>query len=423
MLNLISNYPKYSKIKLLVVTQFLHLCASLNLERYLVTVLSVENTMIRIGFDAKRLFTDLTGFGSYSRTIIRNLLKHFPNNQYVLFTPEITHSKVEKDFLNHGSINIVSPHNFSKFLWRSTGIWFDLKRENIDLFHGLTHEIPRAVNFSNVPKVVTICDVVYRHFPEQYNTKIIQDKDKALLNACNSADKIVAISHSTKQDLVNLFHIDPSKINVIYPSHDIRFSEHIPTDKVSLTKRQYHLPDKYFLYLGSVTERKNLLSAVKAIELLSPEDRLPLVVVGKHAAYAATVIDYVRNNNLKKSIQFKQVDADADLPAIYRGAEIFIYPSLFEGFGIPVLEALCSGLPVITSNISSLPEVAGPNSRLIEPNEPDTIAEAISNILGSSDLRTKMISSGYQHANNFNSKKLTNQLVDLYSRCIEEKTV
>ena len=181
--------------------------------------------------------------------------------------------------------------------------------------------------------------------------------------------------------------------------------------------QKYQLPEQYLLYVGSIIERKNLLGIIQAIQQLPNDLMLPLVVVGQGMAYKSKVKNYISKNNLEKWVKFTEVTSE-DLPALYQKASIFIYPSVYEGFGIPVLEALFSQTPVITSNISSLPEAGGPHSCLIDPNEPEQIALAIERILTDEDLRKKMIQKSFEYAQKFTGGKITAQLLNLYQKVI-----
>jgi glycosyltransferase involved in cell wall biosynthesis len=290
----------------------------------------------------------------------------------------------------------------------------DLNRHRINLFHGLAHEIPNAVTSLNIPKIVTICDVVYKHFPQSYPASTRIKKDQAISKACTNADGIIAISASTKQDLINFFSIDPNRISVIHPSCDERFRKRYSSFSIDHVKKRYGLPDSYILYVGSVTERKNILVACRALRRIPEKDRSPLVVVGKQSGYSETVVNYIAKHHLDQWVTFAQVTSNDDLPLVYQGAELFIYPSLYEGFGIPVLEALCCGLPVITSNVSSLPEAAGTDSQLIDPSDPDAIASAIARVLTDKELSAKMITAGYAHSHRFNGNCIARELNDFY---------
>jgi glycosyltransferase involved in cell wall biosynthesis len=193
---------------------------------------------------------------------------------------------------------------------------------------------------------------------------------------------------------------------------------HEKTPKVLENVRfKYQLPDNYLLTVGSINERKNLLGMVKALKLIPEDQRLPLVVIGKGGSYKKKVLQYIRANQLGKWVSFLSVDFD-DLPAIYQNADVFLYPSFFEGFGIPVLEALFSKTPVITSNKSSLPEAGGTGATLIDPSSAEAIAEAIQKIVEDAEYRQSSIEAGYKHAQKFKGEPLTHQMMDLYEKVL-----
>ena len=175
------------------------------------------------------------------------------------------------------------------------------------------------------------------------------------------------------------------------------------------------------LSVGSVTERKNLLSVIKAINLIPAADRFPLVVIGEQrkVLYREAIFSYIAEHRLEKWLIFPNAVTNDDLPAVYQGAEIFIYTSLYEGFGIPVLEALVSGVPVITSNVSGMSEAGGPDSRLVNPRNIDEISTSITELLGDDELRGEMIQKGYLHAARFSNQQVTTKLIDLYHQIID----
>ena len=167
-----------------------------------------------------------------------------------------------------------------------------------------------------------------------------------------------------------------------------------------------------------MSERKNILSVVKALKFIPRSDRLPLVVVGATTSYSNIVAEYIKINGLDNWIIFPKRVETEDLPAVYQAAEIFLYTSLYEGFGMPILEALSSGIPVITSNISAMPEAAGPDSRLIDPESPDEIASSIIDILSDDSLRRIMVKNGYSYSQKFNNKRVTEKMLQLYQASI-----
>ena len=242
--------------------------------------------------------------------------------------------------------------------------------------------------------------------------------NRELKEACIRSDKIIAVSESTKSDIVDQFSVSPDKVTVIYQSCDPIYFDRITEEKQTAVRLRYDLPDKYLMYVGSMTERKNLLAIVKAMALIPSSERLPLVVIGARTAYTDVIVDYAMKRGLDNWLIFPNSVSNNDMPAVYQGAHIFLYTSLYEGFGIPVLEALVSGVPVVTSNVSALPEVAGPNSRLVDPTDVESIARSIIEITRDKDLSSEMISKGRAYATKFESRVVSTQLMNLYEEMI-----
>lgn len=373
--------------------------------------------MLRIGYDAKRLFNNFTGLGNYSRTLLKDLATYFPDNAYFLYTPKVKRNEETHFFLNSALYEVQMPEKGIPAYWRTWGVKSSLKKHKIQLYHGLSHEIPMNIQKSGIKCVVTIHDLIFKRYPEQYKWLDRQIYDSKFRYACQNADKVVAISESTKRDIIEYYHIPPDKISVIYQSCHERFLPEKGPKVIQTILEKYKLPSEFLLYVGSIIERKNLLGIVKAIEQLPKNQLIPVVVVGKGAQYKTKVQAYIQSKGLQKYFYFIQPDFE-DLPALYQKASIFLYPSFNEGFGIPILEALLSRTPIITSNISSLPEAAGPDSCLINPNDPEQISDGIQNILADESKRNLMIEKGYAYAQRFQGKLLTRQLMDLYGDVI-----
>jgi len=383
--------------------------------------------MLTIGFESKRLLTSSTGFGTYSRTLVRDICKYYPETRCVLIAHDsykvlnrlstFSSSEVEQ-VKRSDTLKVVYPPNTWHLYWKLLGAKRALYDHGVDIYHGLAHQIPRSVRQKRLPIVLTVHDLIYRYYPELFPGEDLNLYESQLLNACSISNKIVAVSESTKRDLVNFFSISPQKISVIYSACDYRYHKTETSETIQQTRSIYGLPEKYLLYVGSMSERKNLLSVVKALNIIPRSDRLPLVVVGATTSYSNVVGDYIKNNGLDDWIIFPKRVETEDLPAVYQAAEIFLYTSLYEGFGMPILEALSSRIPVITSNISAMPEAAGPDSRLIDPESPDEIATGITDILSDDSLRHKMIENGYAYSQKFNNKKVTEKMLQLYQTSI-----
>lgn len=374
--------------------------------------------MYKIGFDAKRLFNNFTGLGNYSRTLVHNLSEYYPDNQYYLFTPKAKRNE-ETELFFDAKYELVTPKKTPGFYWRSWGVKKDIASHNIDLFHGLSHEIPFGLERYKVPSIVTIHDLIFKHYPDQYAWWDGQVYDRKFRYACEKSDHVLAISESTKQDIVQFYNIAPEKISVIYQSCHERFMSKRTPEALSVTKAKYKLPHQFLLYVGSLIERKNLLGIVAAYEHLPSDLRLPLIVVGNGDAYKKKVVELATKLNVLDKLIFLRPDFE-DFPDLYQLAEVFLYPSYFEGFGIPVLEALFSETPVITSTVSSLPEAAGDGAILVDPSDTEAMAAGITQLLSDAAFRTQLVARGYAHAQQFQGEQLSNQLMSLYKSVLEQ---
>ncbi len=379
---------------------------------------------MNIGFDAKRAFHNGTGLGHYSRTLLQSLSEYYPEHQYYLFNPKSTNS-----FTVEGkNIHEVLPHSFlNKFFsaaWRSSWVKKDLQRLKIDLYHGLSHEIPFGIQKTGIKSVVTIHDLVHERYPDQYSAIDVKIYSKKFRYACEHADSVIAISKQTKKDIIEFYKIPEEKITVCYQSCNPAFGKIVSGEEKIRVKEQYGLPEQFFLSVGSVIERKNLLNTCKAIFLLRNELDIPLVVIGDGGKYKQLVKDYVIQNGLEKKIIFLSENLAAkssqsfrsaiDFPAIYQSAVAMLYPSLFEGFGIPVLEALWSRLPVITSNVSCLPEAGGDGAYYINPVSAEEIAEGMKKIYSDKQFAASIIEKGWQHAQHFTQQRCAAEVMDVY---------
>lgn len=382
---------------------------------------------MNIGFEAKRAFTNGTGLGHYSRTLISSLAEYFPENDYFLFTPKQTNLYDANGFSN---MHIVTPQQFPSTIltsaWRSSWVKKDLQKLNIDLFHGLSHEIPMGIRKTGIKSIVTIHDLIFERHPEQFNAIDNRIYHKKFLYACENANKIIAISQQTKTDIVDFYKIPEQKIAICYQSCHPSFGKKVSEEEKQRVKDYYHLPDNFFLYVGSIIERKNLLTICKALKKVFNLLKMPLVVIGKGDKYEQIVKAYVAENNLTNKVIFlsqnfnNQLFTSAkDFPAIYQLANAMIYPSTFEGFGIPVLEALWSNIPVITSNVSCMPETGGDAAFYVNPLSVDEMANAMIEVSTNNDLRQQMITKGKLHAQKFTQQNCAAAVMHEYEQLMK----
>ncbi len=379
---------------------------------------------MNIGFDAKRAFHNGTGLGHYSRTLIHSLSAFHPEHQYYLFNPkpgELFQLKGENlhEVLPTGLFN-----NLFRSAWRSSWVKKDLSRLKIDLYHGLSHEIPIGIKKTGIKSVVTIHDLIHERYPEQYNPIDVRIYNKKFRYACEHTDKVIAISEQTKRDIIEFYKTPAEKITVCYQSCNPAFGQIISEEEKAEVKKEYDLPDQFFLYVGSIIERKNLLNVCKALFLLREDLDIPLVVIGEGGKYKQQVKDFVLQSRLEKKVIFLSDNDKAKtapafrsaavFPAIYQSAIAMIYPSFFEGFGIPVLEALWSRLPVITSNVSCLPEAGGQGAYYVNPAISEEIAAGMKKIFEDKNFADSLREKGWLHAQRFTQQKCANAVMEVY---------
>ncbi|WP_029906230.1 glycosyltransferase family 1 protein [Prevotella sp. 10(H)] len=370
---------------------------------------------MRIGFDAKRAVSNFTGLGNYSRFVISNLMKYYPDNIYKLFIPKLPDESKIND--KHKDEAVYSLKHTHKPFWRTMGIVKDIKRESIDIYHGLSNELPFKVNKTGVKTIVTIHDLIFLRYPEFYSLF-----DRTIYNvkaryACKVADRIIAVSECTKRDIVKFYDIDPAKIDVVYQGCFPVFKECSEDQKKKEVKKKYILPDNFLLSIGSIEERKNILLIVKALKQI-PD--IHFVAIGKQREYAQHVINYAAENGLSDRVHIISNVPLTDLPAILQSSKIFIYPSLYEGFGIPIIEAQSSGVPVIGATGSCLEESGGPHTIYVDPRNENELAQQIKRLLADDQLRKEMVTKGYKYVERFSDENCTSSLMKVYEKLYAE---
>ena len=370
---------------------------------------------MRIGFDAKRAFYNQTGLGNYSRDSIRILSQYHPDNDYFLYTPKLLQNNRLSFIQDRDNCHTRIPFSFIgnlfKKYWRSKNIVKDLIQDEIDIYHGLSHELPLGIEKTKIKSVVSIHDLIFIRYPHLFSTIDRKIYHKKFLSACKRADKIIAISKQTKCDIIEFFNIPENKIEVVYQGCNIVFQKSIPTDEKQEVISKYNLPQNFLLHVSSITERKNLLNILKSINKLNNQH---LVIVGDGKTYKKKCLEYIRKYNLKDRVHLIQNINLKEMATIYQSADIMLYPSIFEGFGLPILEALFSKTPVITTKGGCFSEAGGKYSIYINPLSEKELTHAIIKIQSDKNLRDNMIKEGYQYAQNFTDDKVAKNLFDIY---------
>lgn len=384
---------------------------------------------MHIGFDGKRAFQNKTGLGNYIRSLLPMLTQHFPNNQYTLFAPKETSLF---DYQKLHNVAVITPAGFfyKKFrsLWRRKGMVKNIKDAGIDVFHGVSNELPKGIKRTGAKAVVTVHDLIFERFPKTYNFDERYVHRWKIKYACRVADAVIAISQQTKNDLVNFYKIPADKIFICYQSCNQIFQRVVSAEEKNTVKKRYALPDQYFLFVSSIAPRKNLMAICEAMVLLKDKMEIPLVVIGngkkeKAAAIEVMAANGISNrliilNELPQSRELHFTTAE-DFPAIYQQALALIYPSIFEGFGAPLLEALWSSLPVISSNASCLPEVAGDAALYFSPHDHGVLADHMLAVATDKNVRENLIQKGKQQVQKFTVEKYAVAVMDVYQHVMK----
>ncbi|SNU04103.1 Glycosyltransferase involved in cell wall bisynthesis [Prevotellaceae bacterium MN60] len=367
--------------------------------------------MITIGIDAKRIVRNGTGLGSYGRTLVNDLIRLGDADMPLrLYAPDEGRDELRTQIIGDGNVQFCYPEGhpsaIRKALWRSHGVVKDLVRDGVQVYHGLSGELPTGIRKAGIKSVVTIHDLIFMRHPEYYHwidTKIYEWKFR---QALREADCIIAISERTRQDILELGGQQyADRIQVIYQSFAPHFSTDISSEEKAKVRERYKLPQRFILNVGTIERRKNLALAVEAVELL-PQD-IHLVAVGRQTSY-------VRDLPHSDRLHLLGGISNRELAAIYALAEAFVYPSRYEGFGIPIIEAIAAGLPVVACTGSCLEEAGGPYSRYVGPDDVIGMAEAIKMSLRGSRGRQDRIARSREYIRRFEGNDVAAQVAQVY---------
>lgn len=367
---------------------------------------------MKIAFDGKRFFNNASGLGNYSRDLVRVLATYFPQNQYVIFNNEQSERGKEILKLPGVSFKKTSEGNFS----RQFKMGKDAQNIDADIFHGLSGELPLKWNNKPIKKIVTVHDLIFMRFQQYYSFFDHKIHFWKFKKAAEQADLIIAISEQTKRDIIKFLKVPESKIRIVYQGCHQSFKEMQASEFLNSVKEKFGLPEKFILNVGTIEERKNLLNIVKAITGTD----IPLVVIGKKTKYFNKVEKFIIKSKLQNQIFFLENVSMDELAAVYKLAEIFVYPSVFEGFGIPVIEALFSGTSVITSNTSCLPEAGGNDSVYINPHHTEDLKSKIIFLWNNEAERKRRAEKGLEYVQKFSDENIATDLMRVYEevRCL-----
>ncbi len=378
---------------------------------------------IKVGFDGKRANANNTGLGNYSRFVVGALATYYPDFDLSMYIPRRKANR-EYDAIVDGHSNVVSKLPSKSFwrgalssLWRSSAMVGDIRRDKIDIFHGLSNELPMGIAKANCASVVTIHDLIYARFPHLFKPFDRWVFALKFRYACRHSDRIIAVSECTKRDIVKFFGTDESKIDVVYQGCDPQFATTYSEERKAQVREKYSLPERFLSSVGTIEERKNLLLSVKALRHL-PED-IHLVACGRKTPYAERVMEYAVEHNLAHRVHMISGVAYADLPAIYQLSSVMLYPSRFEGFGIPIIEAQSSSIPVVAATGSCLEEAGGDAALYISPDDDKALAECAMRFIEDAQLREKAIAQGLENVKRFSPERIANDIGAIYTKLLK----
>jgi glycosyltransferase involved in cell wall biosynthesis len=364
---------------------------------------------LRIAIDARKIHD--FGIGTYIRNLLRHLARLDSSTEYVLLCQERDCPIAPALGPNFRAV----PDNSPPYSLREQlSLPWALRRERADLFHAPHYVLPPL---SGRASVVTIHDCIHLMFPQYLPNRMALGYARgSLWMATRRSDRILTVSETSKRDILRFFDVDPGKITVIYNGIDERFSREPAEEEIVRVRERYQLEGDFVLYAGNVKPHKNLERLLDAFHLVRQHgfDDVRLVVIGDQVSKYAELRRAVHKYNLHKYVRFLGYMPDEMLAVLYRLATVFVFPSLYEGFGLPPLEAMASGTPVVTSNISSLPEVAGDAAILVDPYDPESIADGLMRVLGSAEVRSELRARGLQRAADFSWERSIQHIHRIY---------
>ena len=372
---------------------------------------------MKIGIDARMYGVGFTGIGRYTAELIEQLSKQDSDNEYVLFmrkeafdsfkVPNGRFKKVLADFKHYS-------------LGEQFGFNALLKKEKLDLMH-FTHF--NAPVFYNKPFVVTIHDLTLTFFPGKKMNHFLQRMAYhwVINNVTKKAKKIIAVSQHTKKDLVETLHISEDKISVIYNGVTAKFGGTEPTSRPEMMK-ELGLSRPYFLYTGVWRDHKNIVGLIKAFAKFNEEvgRQYELVITGPHNPTYHEVPDTVKELDAEEDIHLVGLVSEENIYALYLNALAYVFPSFYEGFGLPPLEAMQCGTPVVASNVSAVPEICGEGNALyFDPYDVDDMAAKMKQVVADPGLRQKLIDNGRERVKFFSWEKMTAEVLDIYNKTLK----
>lgn len=305
-----------------------------------------------------------------------------------------------------------------RIFWEQTALPAELRRLEVDVFHSPVNVLPEYVPCASV---VTVHDLAFVRYPQYFRPARRGYQRIFTARSVRRATLTVAVSESTRRDLIECFQVPEERVRVIYPAIDPIFRPVEDEQTLADFRARHDLPQRYLLYLGTLEPRKNLVGLVEAYARLRAQhaDTPPLVLAGAKGWYYQPLFERINSLGMQQHITFAGYVARAEQPLWYAGAELFVYPSLYEGFGLPVAEALACGTPTITSNVSSMPEAGGSMAMLVDPNDWDALAHTMRVALADPQARARTLDGGPRWARQFSSSRMAAAYANVYREAAE----
>ncbi|MBT3705034.1 glycosyltransferase family 4 protein [Candidatus Peregrinibacteria bacterium] len=368
---------------------------------------------MKIGIDCRMFSSNFTGIGRYTAELVKNLEKDpkSKTHEFVLFFNEPEFSSYKPTKPNFKPILVDAPHYSLKEQTKFLG---QLNEQNLDLMHFTHFNAP--IRYKK-PFIVTIHDLTHTLFPGRKMRALPYRMayKKVIKNAVKKATHIIAVSENTKKDLIRIHKTNPEKIHTIYEGANKEFHQLKPAELKTL--KTPNIKEPFLLYTGVHRYHKNLPRLIKAFSLIAHKNRnLDLVITGKPDPLYPEAEEATKQFHLENRIHFTGLVPEDELIALYNLAEAYVFPSLYEGFGLPVLEAFACGTPVVASNVSSIPEIAGKAALLFDPENPKDIAEKIQKLLKSHSLQNDLRQKGLARVKAFSWQKMAKEILSLYNR-------
>ncbi len=373
---------------------------------------------MRITFDVSPAVHRHAGLGRYAQQLLAALLACDQANEYAAFYHAASADLRPGPPLDHIPVRQVAlgakPWRMSVLLADWAGMTMDRWLPHSDIFHATEHLLPPL---KNVKTVFTLHDLIFQLYPEYHlplNRRFLQT---AMPRFLRRADAIIAVSQCTKQDAIRFYHVPPSKITVIPEGVNPALRPEMDPDRRAAVRARYAPPGPFLLFVGTVEPRKNIPTLVDAVRLLQERGHPHhLLIAGRTGWLYQGIFDHVERSGIKDAVHFLDYVPDADLPALFAACDAFVFPSLYEGFGLPPLEAMACGAPVICSNTSSLPEVVGDAALLVNPRDVGALAAAIERVITDAALRAEMHARGLANAARFSWEQAARETIAVYER-------